>query len=397
MARILFMANAPWCATGYGVQGKHLVPRLQALGHYVAYFAFYGLAGGVLNVGNTKVLPMANAPWGEDILAAHMEAEKADVLVTLMDVWVTDFFGRKAREHGWAWLPWTPIDQSPVPRRVLERLDGARLVLAYSHFGVNELEKAGVYNVRYVPHAVDIDVFKPMDKAEARKTFRIPEEAFVIGMVAANKGFPSRKCFPEQLLAFREFKKTHQKAVLYLHTLMTGAQGGVDLHALVRDLGLREGVDVLYTNQYRYSLGLDEQVMAQLYNSFDILSGASMSEGFGIPLLEAQACGVPVVTNDTTSMPELTFAGKVVSKNYPYWTPLDAWVAIPDYHTIADAYGELAARYQDDIDRDAEVARGFAEQYAWPEVVEKYWRPLLEEVDHGLERDRQGTVQLVNR
>jgi len=72
---------------------------------------------------------MGNRPWGEDILEAHMAHFKANVLITLMDVWVTDWFGKRAQRGGWAWCPWTPIDQEPVPDLVLERLQGAHSAL----------------------------------------------------------------------------------------------------------------------------------------------------------------------------------------------------------------------------------------------------------------------------
>ena len=71
--RIMFMANAPWCTTGYGVQGKHLTPRLRKLGHEVNYFAFYGLQNGVLNIDGSTIYPMGSHLWGADVLDAHMK------------------------------------------------------------------------------------------------------------------------------------------------------------------------------------------------------------------------------------------------------------------------------------------------------------------------------------
>ena len=47
-----------------------------------------------------------------------------------------------------------------------------------------------------------------------------PKDAFVVGMVAANKGAPSRKAFSQALLAFSRFAKAHDNAFLYLHTVL---------------------------------------------------------------------------------------------------------------------------------------------------------------------------------
>ena len=391
--RILYQCNAPWATTGYGVQGKHLVPRLKALGHEIAYFAYYGLQGGVLNLDGTPILPMGHRPWGEDILPAHMKSFKADLHISLMDVWVTEHYGKMAKQFGWTWLPWTPIDQTPVPNLVLERLAGAHTVLPYAKFGEKNLLAAGVQNVSYVPHGVDVDTFKPGDKAEARRRLGLPEDKFIVGMVAANKGYPSRKCFPEQLLAFARFRANHPDAMMYIHTLRTAEHGGVDFDALLKRVGLDDG-SVMFADQYRYIVGYPEPAMADLYRAFDFLSLTSMGEGFGIPLIEAQACGTPVVTSDNTAMTELCFSGILVTEQYPFWTPLGAWAMIPDHRAVAMAYEQLYDALHDPEQemQMTQAARMGALDYSWDNVVAQFWQPLLERVEADIERSRVGDL-----
>lgn len=376
MARIMFMANAPWCTTGYGVQGKHLTPRLKALGHEVAYFAFYGLQNGMLTQGGVPVYPQAQDMWGGDVLPGHMQDFRADTLITLLDVWVSQTFSLQTQRYGWRWLPWTPIDCEPVPEVTLEHLQGAHTVLPYSRFGEAQLRDAGVENVRYVPHGVS-DLFQPGDKARARKIFGIPEDAFVIGMVAANKSLPSRKAFPEQMQAFARFRKRHPQAVLYLHTLANATEGGVNTRAIAQSLGIDEAV--IWSNQYQYVTGFPEEAMAELYRSFDVLSLVSMNEGFGLPLIEAQACGVPVVTLARTSMTELCFGGELVQRAQLFWWPLNAWVYMPEVGAIDEAYEQMFQRLSDPAQarqvRDAAIAG--AEPYRWDRIVQDYWQPIL--------------------
>jgi lipid A disaccharide synthetase len=94
----------------------------------------------------------------------------------------------------------------------------------------------------YVPHMIDTTIYKPQPQAYARQQLGVPQDAFVVGMVAANKGNPSRKCFQQQLQAFAEFHRRHPDTLLYLHTAK-GQQGGaevVNLPELVDYLGLTD-------------------------------------------------------------------------------------------------------------------------------------------------------------
>ncbi len=70
----------------------------------------------------------------------------------------------------------------------------------------------------YVPHGVDTNVYKPVDMQEARERAGLPKDAFIVGMVAANKGNPSRKAFHQQIAAFAKFHRRHTDAVLYIHS-----------------------------------------------------------------------------------------------------------------------------------------------------------------------------------
>ena len=296
--RILFMANAPWCGTGYGIQGSHLVPRLQAQGHKLAYFAFYGLKGGVLKVGDTPIFPPGLDPWGADILEAHMDAFKADALITLLDVWVTDHFGRMAEKNGWAWLPWFPIDQTPAPELVLERLEGCTKAVVYSHFAKKEMAETEFADlVRYVPHGVNRKIFKPGSQREARERLGLDQDRFIVGMVAANKGYPDRKAFAPQFLAFSELRKKHPEALLYLHTVITTAHGGLNLLKLAERCGIPEDA-IAYCDQYQRTIGMPAKAIADTYRAIDVLTSASLGEGFGLPIIEAQACGTPVVVGN---------------------------------------------------------------------------------------------------
>src|SRR5690606_18756407 len=50
---------------------------------------------------------------------------------------------------------------------------------------------------------------------------------------------------------------------------------------------------------------LTEEDLAHFYSACEIFLFPSLEEGYGIPIIEAMACGAPVLTSDTTSMPEV--------------------------------------------------------------------------------------------
>jgi glycosyltransferase involved in cell wall biosynthesis len=58
--------------------------------------------------------------------------------------------------------------------------------------------------------------------------------------------------------------------------------------------------------------GIDERRLAAVMRGADVLCLPSLSEGFGLPVLEAMACGTPVVVSDRGSLPEVVAGGGVV-------------------------------------------------------------------------------------
>jgi glycosyltransferase involved in cell wall biosynthesis len=70
-----------------------------------------------------------------------------------------------------------------------------------------------------------------------------------------------------------------------------------ELRSLAAELGI--GDDLIFTG----GVPLDETV--DFYQAADLLAYPSLNETFGLPILEAMACGCPVVTSDTSSMPEI--------------------------------------------------------------------------------------------
>lgn len=391
--KLLWHSNAPWTPTGYGQQTALFTPIL-AQRYEVAVSAFYGLEGAPIRWEGLPVFPGLGGDFGNPTLPQHAQrffgGLRDGLVVTLCDVWPLEI--EMARELNMAC--WVPIDHEPPPPKVMDFLVGSEAVpIAMSRFGERML---GLLDPLYCPHGVDTHVYRPRDKAKVRRG-AFPDDAFVVGMVAANKGHPSRKAFSQALLAYSRFAEDRPNAFLYLHTCLDPTIGqGVNLPALVRGLGIP--LDRMRTAD-QYSLlhnphSSDE--MAQIYSALDVLLNPSFGEGFGIPVLEAQACGVPAIVTDYTAMPEVCRAGWHV-KHHPYWTGLSSWQAVPDVDDIVSALEESYAMSRREREVLSSTARQHALGYDVRKVADEFMFPALRVAEQRLSARSVAPVTIPSR
>ena len=223
--------------------------------------------------------------------------------------------GRQSWDDDLKMAMWAPVDEWPPPIAVIETLKHEKVrPIAMSRFGEHWLQKSGL-DPLYVPHGVDTAVFRPTRSAEPadREVLEMPEDAFVVGMVGANRGWSKhacRKAFPQAFDAFSQFAARHDDAYLYCHTqAQPKRHPGIDLVLMSRAMGIPED-RLAFPPDVAWHLNvMDNRFVAGVMNAFDVLLNPSMSEGFGIPIIEAQACGVPVIVCDHSSMPELVPVG----------------------------------------------------------------------------------------
>lgn len=375
--RIAVYSNAPWAPTGYGTQTGLLVPKLAERygADNVAVLANFGLQGGPQRWHGVRIYPGGRTPFSDDVAPMHAEHffdGQPGIVLTLFDSWVLT-------NPAWSDLnvaSWVPIDHDPVPPGVLAWFDrtGA-LPIAMSRFGEKQLDEHGRPG-RYVPHMIDRAVFYP--QVPDRAAHSLPDNMFVVGMVAANKGRqPSRKGFAEAFLAFARFHRIHPDSVLYCHTDPFGFSDGINLLELAAACNLDDRA-VIYTDPYQLALQYRPEQLANLYSSFDVLLSPSYGEGFGIPVIEAQACGIPVIVNDWTAQPELVGAGWTVGGQPWFDANQRSWFRTPNIDDIVDrltvAYGRSARQ----IRADHQNATAKAAEYDQSRVWSDCWVPTLE-------------------
>lgn len=378
---ILWHSNAPWVGTGYGTQTALFAPLInERLNYRVAFSAFFGLKGSrigwVSATGAPYIIyPAARDAYGNDVVGAHMKhwfKGESGMVILLTDPWVMN-------EKIMSRIPtlaWTPIDHDPIiPQTLQWFVRSNAMPLSMSHFGEERMREAGL-NPFYVPHGYDPSIFHPEeDRRAARASLRIPQDAFLVTMVAANRGVPSRKGFPEALRAFKAFQDNHPEAVLYLHTKMEEFDGE-PLHSLCKAVGVRP----MTADQYGLSLGAPPRLVARLMGCSDVLLNPAYGEGFGVPLIEAQACGTPCVVTDFSAMPEVApaAAGNWNVEGDPIWTPFESWQSKPRVDGIVaaleEAYSDTAKKRQARRDGVLKHAEGYQAEH----VLSTFWEPVLQ-------------------
>lgn len=372
---MIFNSNAQWSKSGYGQQMNEILPYVVKEGFPTAIVGFYGLEGGIIeDLKGVKCYPKIRDMWGADAILNHQRDFRAHTAITLQDLWVVH---PKPLNELKNWIAIVPIDHEKVPEPILHRLKMAYRIVTYSKFGYNELKRVGLHST-YIPHTVNTELLKPADKIQAKKKLGIPPELFIFGMVAANKDNPSRKSFQECMDAFAIFHKKHPRSGMYFHTILD-MEGGFNINAYAKFLGIQDFV--FHLPPYDQMFNVKREDMHNVYNAMDVLLNPSSNEGFGVPIIEAQACGVPAIVNDFTAMPELVEEGKtgyITKVNWKRWTPLGAYVGLPDYMSI---YDKMELVFKADRKKMGEAAiKKIVENYDTKTVFYDRWLPFLEKI-----------------
>jgi glycosyltransferase involved in cell wall biosynthesis len=350
-----------------------LVRTLQQLGHEVVVSSFSGLTGAPIEWQDTTVLPSGMYEYGVDVLMPHIGAVEPDLTIALMDVWKLGPLADALKDVNMA--AWVPVDCWPLSRLDRQFFEQSKVrPIAMSQHGKQQLREAGL-DPLYAPHVVDRTVFRPPspdDRTKWREGMGV-DDKFLIGMCSANND-AVRKGFPEQFEAFRIFHKRHPDALLWVHAVAKSARG-LDLQRLALEIGI-DPLSIRITDTYPQVTGVfDDSLMADWYGVLDVLSCCSYAEAFGVPLIEAQACGTPVVTTAGSAMKELRGPGWLATST-PFWNHVHgAWWDRPNVDSIVrqyeKAYVQASSRRADAYAR-AEVFDA-SKAHAW-------WEPIMAEM-----------------
>jgi glycosyltransferase involved in cell wall biosynthesis len=372
MTTLLWHSNAPITLTGYGMQTAIFAPRIRELGYNVSLNCPMSLTTAPISWNGMVMYGAAGDPLGNDLFPSR--SANFDITLTLCDLF--GLFPCSSQLAGRKLIHWMPVDTEPMGERDIATLRATGgIPVCMSRFGTEQIRREG-FDPIYVPHGIDTNVFKPDEVAGKayRSAAGINPETFVIGMACVNKP-DSRKGIDQQMQAFAIFHQRHPDSILFMHTF---PKGGWELEKIALNLGIHNAVR--FPDNYSIlSQQIPAEGVAQWYSSLNLLSACSEGEGFGLPILEAQSCGIPVVTTRASAMTELCSSGWTVSGQRHWVGGHESWWVTPNVEEIAHRYEEA---YDARSDRYySEKARGFALDYDADYVTSEYWKPALAECE----------------
>jgi glycosyltransferase involved in cell wall biosynthesis len=246
-----------------------------------------------------------------DLLRQLIKIEKPDAIMLITDpryfVWLFQIENEIRKS-----IPITYLniwDDYPAPLYNKAFYEACDLLMGISKqtVNINKLvlgDKASQRMVKYIPHGLNHEIFKPLDKNDStlkefkKNLFKDKEYDFALLFNSRNI---RRKQIPDTILAYIYFidqlpVEKAKKCCLVLHTDRV-FEHGTDLDAVIELLASDEKYNIIFTDT-KY----EPVQMNLLYNSTDCQILLTSNEGWGLSLTEAILCGNPIIANVTGGM-----------------------------------------------------------------------------------------------
>lgn len=347
--RILFCSEATFLNTGYATYTREILNYLHSTDKYeLAEMAAYaeendrrGLSVPWKFYG---VMPNANASEDQKKQYASSTVNQfggyafekvclqfqPDIVCDIRDFWMLEFAERSPFRPFFKWCIMPTVDAAPQARQWIATYESADACLTYSDWAGEVLKNQSGGKINYIGSSPPSahPAYSPIENKLALKTeFNIDADTRIIGTVMRNQ---RRKLYPDLFAAFKKFLETVENKKqyrLYCHTSYPDL--GWNIPELLQEYGLSSYVLFTYvcndtkkpfaslfkgaiiqspfSGKFTATLanvknGLSYEDLAKVINTFDLYVQYANCEGFGLPQVEAAACGVPVAGTDYSAM-----------------------------------------------------------------------------------------------
>lgn len=431
--RVLWSNEASYLSTGYSTYGLEVLKRLHATGKYeLAELASYGDAADPRGRGTPwRFYPNMPDRDNQQEVAAYESNPlnqfgafkfeqvaldfRPDVVMDVRDWWMLEHQERSPFRPYFHHAIMPTVDAAPQDDQWMATFMGADAVFAYSDWGLDVLKGQSCGRVRTkcsAPPGADLEAMRPVpDRAAHKRSMGVDPDALVVGTVMRNQ---RRKLYPDLVEAFALFLREGppdltRRTYLYMHT--SWPDMGWDIPRLVTEAGV--GHRCLFTYACRSCgavypshfadvraacrkcgahtagfpnthNGISRADLGRVMNLFDAYVQYANSEGFGMPQVEAAACGVPVMAVDYSAMSDVV--RKVGGVPIPVQrlcreSETHCWRALPDNAAFASLLTGLLSKPEPVRRRMGYEARKAVEERYTYDRTAKVWEDHLDSVD----------------
>jgi len=246
------------------------------------------------------------------------------------------------------------FDRETISEKILLKLD-VRYIKRASHIiAISQSTKSDLTRYLNIPetkitviyNGVDHSIFKPYEPPQIRPHRMMPNHKPYILYVGSER---RRKNLGRLFEAFATLRQKFPKLKLV-------KVGGTGRHRQFRRDLLKKLSSLGITEAVIFADNISELSLAYYYSSATLLAYPSLYEGFGLPPLEAMACGCPVVTTNTSSLPEVVGEAGIMVNPY-------------DTHSLVQAMRRVLT---DDKVRDSMIRKGLeqSKKFSWEKTAE---------------------------
>lgn len=326
------------------VAGARLLPGLMTAGNLV-----------LSQLAQRLKLDVIHDPTGTTPLLFAMK--QCAAIVTIHDVFAWSLPGHSSLLDTLIYKQWLP--------RILPKVDAVITVSRQSQDDIQKYLSPPAERVRVIPYGVT-NLFRPISPPAVQKHLQ-ERFGFSFPYLLYVGALTQRKNIERALEAFARIRHHFPD----LHFVLAGPRTWKQTP--VEDIlqKLQIGDKVHLTGP------LTDKDLPALYNGAALFVFPSLYEGFGLPVLEAMACGTPVLTSNVSSLPEVAGDAAVL-------------VDPTDVEAIAAAMRRVL---QDQALAAALSAKGLAraQQFTWErtarETIKVYEKVLVKNVPHGTNRE----------
>lgn len=349
--RILMCTESGHIASGFGNYTKNILQRLYDTNKYeIAELSCYRDTS-IPKTEPWTIYPVAVKPsdplykeytsndanqfgqWMFEWVLLHF---RPHIVFDIRDFWNFTYQETSPLRQFYHWLIAPTYDSAPPRIETLNSFINADTLCFHTEWAKHHL--INTYSYKHnnlgpiVNDAIDHNIFQPIGHSKKfhKNKFDIPQDSLIIGSVMRNQ---KRKLIPDLMEVFSKLQKNNpnKNIILYLHTSFPDGMGW-DIPSLLLEYDIAHKVLLTYVctqcgsvfpsvfkgtktickhcNQDSAVIAgvknsISEHSLNQIYNLFDIYVQYAICEGFGIPPIEAAACGIPVITIDHEAMGEV--------------------------------------------------------------------------------------------